>query len=104
MRHRLIFILELTGNRELANNPSNPKMNTRLFNTFTTAPISTKTDAAAKVLTQWRSFRTWTMLAFLLPLLSMTGVMRAQVTNIIYQDNFARVGPLDGSAPDTVNI
>jgi hypothetical protein len=29
---------------------------------------------------------------------------RAQVTNIIYQDNFARVGPLDGSAPDTVNV
>ncbi len=45
------------------------------------------------------------MLAFLLPLLlfSMTGMVRAQVTNIIYQDNFARVGPLDGSAPDTVN-
>jgi hypothetical protein len=28
---------------------------------------------------------------------------QAQVTNIIYQDNFARVGPLDGSAPDIVN-
>src|SRR3954469_1875339 len=52
----------------------------------------------------WRGFQNWTMLAFLLPLLSMTGVMRAQVTNIIYQDNFARVGPLDGSAPDTVNL
>jgi len=33
----------------------------------------------------------------------MTGVMRAQVTNIIYQDNFARVGPLNGSTPDTVD-
>ena len=33
----------------------------------------------------------------------MTGVTRAQVTNIIYQDNFARVGLLNGSAPDTVN-
>src|SRR5690348_10501288 len=50
-----------------------------------------------------RGFHNWTMLAFLLPWLSMTGVMRAQVTNIIYQDNFARVGPLDGSAPDSVN-
>ena len=43
------------------------------------------------------------MLAFLLPLLSMTGVLRAQVTNIIYQDNFARLGPLNGSSPDTAN-
>ncbi len=34
----------------------------------------------------------------------MTGVLRAQMTNIIYQDNFARVGPLNGSAPDTVNV
>ncbi len=42
------------------------------------------------------------MLVYILAL-SMTGVMRAQVTNIIYQDNFARVGPLNGSAPDTVN-
>ena len=33
----------------------------------------------------------------------MTSVMRAQVTNIIYQDNFARVGPLNGSTPDTVD-
>ena len=78
-------------------------MDTKLFNTFATAPISMKTNAAANVLNQWRGFRKWTILAFLLPLLSMTGVMRAQVTNIIYQDNFARVGPLDGSTPDTVN-
>ncbi|HZM01606.1 MAG TPA: Ig-like domain-containing protein, partial [Candidatus Saccharimonadales bacterium] len=62
-----------------------------------------KTHAATKVLNQWRGFRNWTMLAFILPLLSMTGVMRAQVTNIIYQDNFARVGPLNGSTPDTVD-
>ena len=52
---------------------------------------------------KWRGFRNRAMLAFLLPLLSMTGVLRAQVTNIIYQDNFARTGPLNGSAPDTVN-
>lgn len=34
----------------------------------------------------------------------MTGVLNAQVTNIIYRDTFARVGQLDGSAPDTVNV
>lgn len=33
----------------------------------------------------------------------LTSAARAQVTNIIYQDNFARVGPLDGSTPDTVD-
>src|SRR5437667_5192180 len=78
-------------------------MDTKLFNTFATAPISMQTDAAAKVLNQWRGFRNRTMLAFLLPLLSMTGMVRAQVTNIIYQDNFARTGQLHGTAPDTVN-
>src|SRR5437868_4121242 len=78
-------------------------MNPKSLNAFATAPIGMKTNAAAKVLNQWRGFRDWTMLAFLLPLLTMTGVMRAQVTNIIYQDNFARTGQLQGSAPDTVN-
>lgn len=33
----------------------------------------------------------------------MTAAVWAQVTNIIYEDNFARVGPLNGSTPDTVN-
>src|ERR1051325_1595836 len=88
--------------RVLQTNHQNHTMKTPLLNTFATAPISMKTNAAAKVLNQWRGFRNWTTLAFLLSLLSMT-VMRAQVTNIIYQDNFARTGQLDGTAPDTVN-
>jgi len=47
----------------------------------------------------------WTIMAILLCFLSMAGVAQAQlVTNItIYQDNFARTGLLNGSAPDTVN-
>ena len=44
------------------------------------------------------------MVATLLALMPLTGMVRAQVTNVIYQDNFARVGPLDGTAPDTVNL
>src|SRR3954470_5630087 len=32
-----------------------------------------------------------------------TGMVRAQVTNVIYQDTFARSGPLSGSSPDTAN-
>jgi hypothetical protein len=53
---------------------------------------------------KWRGLRNWTMAAVLLALLlPMANPVRAQVTNIIYQDNFARMGPLDGSAPDTVN-
>ena len=63
-----------------------------------------KPKATTKVPCKRRSLRNWTVAAFLLPLFTMTGVLRAQVTNIIYQDNFARVGPLDGSAPDTVNV
>ena len=63
-----------------------------------------KTNPITTAIGKWRSLRNWITAAFLLPLLSMTGVMQAQVTNIIYQDNFARVGPLDGSAPDTVNV
>jgi hypothetical protein len=47
--------------------------------------------------------RNWTMAATLLSLLFMPGAVRAQVTNIIYQDNFARTGLLNGSAPDTVD-
>jgi hypothetical protein len=76
------------------------------LDTFATTPISMKTmktNASAKLLNEPRGIRDWTMLAFLLAPLSMTGMGRAQVTNIIYQDNFARTGALDGSAPDTVN-
>ncbi len=45
----------------------------------------------------------WTTAILLLFLLTVAGTVRAQVTNIIYQDRFARVGVLNGSAPDTVN-
>ncbi|MGH7941758.1 MAG: hypothetical protein ACREFR_11875, partial [Limisphaerales bacterium] len=62
-----------------------------------------KTDTTATTLNQWRDVRNWTMAATFLSLLLMTGMVRAQTTNIIYQDNFARTGALDGSAPDTVN-
>jgi len=53
----------------------------------------------------WQGLRNWTMAAALLPLVFLTGMARAQlVTNItIYQDNFARTGPLAGTAPDTAN-
>ena len=51
----------------------------------------------------WRGLRNWTLAAALLALMPLTGMMRAQVTNVIYQDSFARVGPLVGTAPDTVN-
>lgn len=78
-------------------------MKTPFPNTVTTAPISAQTKAAVNVLNPGCGWRTLRQLAFLLPLLFMTAVLNAQVTNIIYQDNFARVGALDGSAPDTVN-
>jgi hypothetical protein len=42
-------------------------------------------------------------MAVLLVLSILAGPVQAQVTNIIYQDNFARVGPLNGSTPDTVD-
>src|SRR6185437_16856073 len=53
----------------------------------------------------WRSLLNWTM-AILVLLSIVPLAARAQlVTNVtIYQDNFARVGALNGSAPDTVNI
>jgi hypothetical protein len=62
-----------------------------------------KAKATSTVISNWRGLGDWTMAAALLALMPLTGMVRAQVTNIIYQDNFARVGPLDGSAPDTVN-
>jgi hypothetical protein len=46
-----------------------------------------------------RLFPAATLLAFML----ITGMVQAQVTNVIYQDDFARVGPLDGSTPSPVN-
>lgn len=52
-----------------------------------------------------RSFRVWIIAAILLSLQMFAETVRAQlVTNIIYQDNFARTGQLDGTAPDTVNL
>jgi hypothetical protein len=50
-----------------------------------------------------RSLRNLTMAAILLLLLPMTGIGQAQVTNVIYQDTFARTGPLNGSTPSPVD-
>ena len=63
-----------------------------------------KIDATATVLNQWQGIRNWAKAAILLTLLTLCGTAQAQVTNIIYQDNFARTGVLSGSAPDTVNV
>src|ERR1051326_8793976 len=41
--------------------------------------------------------------ATLLALTLLAGVVQAQVTNVIYQDTFARSGLLSGSMPDTAN-
>src|SRR5580765_6748968 len=41
--------------------------------------------------------------ASLLALMLTHGIAQAQVTNVIYQDTFARSGPLSGSMPDTAN-
>ena len=63
-----------------------------------------KIKAITTIPSTWRRFSNWRILAALLPILFMTGLVQAQfVTNIIYQDNFARTGQLDGTAPDTVN-
>jgi len=66
--------------------------------------MSVKRNAAATLLNQAHGLRQWTMAAALCFLLTLPGLVRAQVTNIIYQDNFARTGALDGSTPDTVNV
>jgi hypothetical protein len=63
-----------------------------------------KTHATATLLNQLRDFRGWAMAAVLLTFLTVAGTARGQVTNIIYEDNFARTGVLNGSAPDTVNV
>ena len=63
-----------------------------------------KTTTITTILRQRHGYRKWTMVAALLPFLFIAGMVRAQITNVIYQDNFARTGALDGSAPDTVNF
>jgi hypothetical protein len=68
-------------------------------------PMSVNQNAAATFPNQAHHLRKWTMAATVLFfLLALTGSGRAQVTNIIYQDTFARTGALDGSAPDAVNV
>jgi hypothetical protein len=62
-----------------------------------------KLDTTATTLNERRVTRYWAI-AVLLTLLTMAGTAMGQVTNIIYQDNFARTGVLSGSAPDTVNV
>src|ERR1700739_3042124 len=71
-------IQNLQGNK--SHNLQGQNMETKLFNTFAIAPTSAKTHAATRVLNQWRGLRNWTMWTFLLLLLSMTGVIQAQVT------------------------
>ncbi len=65
--------------------------------------LKLETNATETVRGKWCGLRNWTLAATLSALVLTAGMVRAQVTNVIYQDNFARVGPLDGSAPDTVN-
>lgn len=45
----------------------------------------------------------WTAASLTLFLLTLACTVRAQITNIIYQDTFARSGLLNGSAPDTAD-
>ncbi|HEY2082044.1 MAG TPA: Ig-like domain-containing protein, partial [Verrucomicrobiae bacterium] len=52
----------------------------------------------------WRSLRHRIMAALVLFSIVPMATRAQLVTNIIYQDNFARTGALDGSAPDTVNL
>ncbi|PWU18252.1 MAG: hypothetical protein C5B50_09645, partial [Verrucomicrobia bacterium] len=64
-----------------------------------------KTNATPTITNQGHGLRTWTLAATFCLLITITGSVRGQpFTNVIYQDNFARVGPLDGSTPDTVNV
>jgi hypothetical protein len=74
----------------------------RFLNKNPQTPMSVKKNPAT-LLNQTYGLRQWILAAALTFLLALTGTVRAQVTNIIYQDTFARVGPLDGSLPDTVN-
>src|SRR5580765_1705950 len=62
-----------------------------------------KTNAPETVRGKCSGLRNWTLAATLGALVLTTGMVRTQVTNIIYQDNFARSGPLNGSSPDTAN-
>jgi len=63
-----------------------------------------KPTRTTPLLNNWRGLALWPMAATVLALMLAAGTLHAQVTNIIYQDTFARVGALDGSAPDTVNL
>lgn len=67
--------------------------------------MNTNPTATVKQTSKWHGLRHWITATILLSLVSIADVSRAQlVTNVtIYQDNFARVGALDGSTPDTVN-
>ena len=63
-----------------------------------------KPDTTATTLNQWREIRSWAFGAAFLFFLAVAGRVHGQVTTTIYQDNFARTGVLNGSAPDTVNV
>jgi hypothetical protein len=76
-------------------------MGTTNANAQTTTTMNTNTNAPFK--SEWRGLLNWRIAAILLSALTMAGTVRAQVTNIIYRDSFARVGPLNGSTPDTVD-
>lgn len=66
--------------------------------------MKTNSTATVKHTNRWHGLRQWITATILLSLVSMANVLQAQVTNIIYQDNFGRTGNLDGSTPDTVNV
>ncbi len=68
--------------------------------------MKTNPTATAQLTGQNRHLRHWIIAAAFVCLLYVASTVRAQlVTNItIYQDNFARSGLLNGSAPDTVNV
>ncbi|MGH8022041.1 MAG: beta strand repeat-containing protein, partial [Limisphaerales bacterium] len=63
-----------------------------------------KPDTTVTTLNQLSDIRNWAIAALLLTLLAMAGRLQGQdVTNVIYQDNFARTGALDGTTPDTAD-
>lgn len=57
---------------------------------------------ATITLIKCHGLRSWTVVATILSLLSVTSMVRAQTT-IIYQDSFSRTGALFGTTPDVVN-
>src|SRR5580700_8570751 len=73
-----------------------PYQDTQTKPTMNTAAIATNPS-------KWRGLRDWIMTAVvLLCLAPMASKVQAQ-TNIIYEDNFARTGLLNGSTPNPVN-